>query len=262
LGVIVALVFVILRAGTAEAALPATGFVYPAWNAPGSNRFNFADLPLSTHTYSIKFRGKRRTVATDLTGISIIDVLKAGGVDPTVVPFVRVRVNSVRSTQTDDSQLALIPLGLDNPDTPPMVISKWIGPNGPLPSPAIAPPQVSSNGLSQAQIFPFDPRGQELTFIPAKPGAQIMAVQIRMRRTSNGQYRLIASVSGGSGNGRLLYRWFTSDGLRASGSVFTTTDVTAGPHNHLVNVVVSSPSTGSFGANSFAYNSRNPNDGN
>lgn len=262
-GLLLTLFAVMFRPGGAEAVLPTEALVFPKYDATTGATVKYSDLQKITADYDVILTGKKSASRIALTGIPLVDFLKANNVDTNGVGFVKIRIGT-----TDDSAPALVPL---NPEAttgrPPMILDSGNKPGvGPFKTPAIVVGQPTDKPITEGQIVPFDRKTQELTIIPSQPGAKIMSVRVSSKKTSKGEYKLTAKATAGTSGGALKYEWFAGDkdgtaSVVSNKSTYTTTDATSGTKQRSVNIVVTEVSTGSTGANSFQYVSKKANDG-
>lgn len=239
----------------AQALLPSSIWAFDADDAKSdAKRISTASLPLITRDYDVLMKGRAEPARISLTGISLVEVLKARGVDVAKVPFVKVRFG----TSKLDESMALFPLvGMAESDPPPMLLAHGYKPVvGLWPSPAIVPGQFGVTPISWQQIRPID-LGGEVAVIPASEQAKIIPVTIVNKRKSNGEWLLSADVVNTDG-GHLTYRWYDATGLLLSEKKrLATTDAMSGRQRRRINVVVTSSFNGSTGIDSFSYVSVN-----
>lgn len=261
----VALMAVLLALpASASAMLPTYAWVFGSHTATSdSSQVSIAALPMVTREYDVILRGTSRSAArrVSLTGVPLVELLKAKGtIDPTnkidieKVPFVKIRFGDV----TVDRSIALVALtGVADGTPPPMILSSGAKPGiGKWHTPSIVPGQPGSQPLNESQIRSFDARRDKVAVIPARQAAQILAVSVTTKHKSNGEWLLTAKVHNPP-KGPIEYRWYAEDGIVASGKRYATTNATTGRAKHSVNLVVTSQLTGSTGAASFSYTSRN-----
>lgn len=258
-GLFLSLLVVMFRPGGAEAVLPTTALVFDKYDADSGASVKYADVPKLTADYDIVLKGKKSPNKISLTGVPLVEMLKAGGANVENVGFATVRLGTA-----DNRSVALIPLDQGS-DRPAMVLDKGTRPGqGPFPTPALVPGQPTSAPLSERQIVSFDRRKTQLTIIPGKPGAKLMSVKITAKKKKDGQYRLSAKVTAGGSGGSYKYQWYAGDNLDPvsnSTSTYTTTDATSGTRENFANVVVTETTTGSTGASSYSYTARKADDG-
>lgn len=255
-GLITAIAALAIYPLAADALLPSAAWVFRTeqFDSP-PKQVALSSLPQVTREYDVLLRGRSQPTRISLTGVPLVEFLKSrGDVDVTKVPFVKLRFGE----NSSDASIALIPLtGVEDGSPPPMVLNQGMKPGiGVWPTPAVVPGQPGSRPITEGSIFPFDRRAG-LSVVPAIEGAQILAVRIEKKRKKNGEWLLTARVVNPQG-GPLVYRWYGSGAIGQSGMKkrFATTDATIGKQKRTVNVVVSSPETGSIGAGSFSYRSR------
>lgn len=264
-GLVVTLLVVMFRPSGAEAVLPTSATVFDRYDATTGAAVKFSDLPKITSEYDVVFNGQKQPSKVALTGVPLIEFLRAAGADTGGVSFVRIRFGRTGDNVSTDASLALIPLDKGS-GRPGMVLDSGRDPKtGALPTPALVPGQPTASPISQRQIIPFDRRDTDLTIIPARPGAEIFSVRIASKKTKAGQFRLTARVGSGT-SGALKYEWYAADSngnvaVVGNKSTYTTTDATSGTQKRSVNVVVTQTNTGSMGTRSFGYTSRKADDG-
>lgn len=260
-GLLLTLLVVMFRPAGAEAVLPTSALVFDKYDATTGATVKFGDLPKITADYSVKLDGKKSASPIALTGVPLTEFLKATSADIGGVNFVKVRLGT-----NNDSSIALMPLDKESP-RPAMVLDSGHRPGiGPFKTPALVPGQATDTPISERQIVPFNRRTQELTIIPAKPGAKMMSVRISSKRTRAGEYKLTAKATAGTSGGALKYEWYAGDtdgtaAVVSNRSTYTTTNARSGAKRRIVNVVVTETSTGSTGTRSFSYTSRKADDG-
>ncbi|MBJ7458320.1 MAG: hypothetical protein JHD02_03950 [Thermoleophilaceae bacterium] len=258
-GLVLSLLVVMFRPAGAEAVLPTSVDVFETSetdSAPATVKVG--DLPeINNVDYSVILHGKKKPTTVGLSGVPLIEFLKAGGVKTDDVQFVKVRYGT-----TDDSVISLIPLNQSDTERPPIILSSGKKPGlGPFKTPAVVPGQPDlSKAISEDSFVPFSTKGARLKIVPGAPGAKIMSVRVTAKKRKNGEYTLSAKVSGG-GSGSKSFQWYGFDSKGNpvkldTGPSIETKDATSGTSQHLINVVVSERGTGSTGAGSVEYTSR------
>ncbi|MGK2878576.1 MAG: hypothetical protein ACSLFF_08385 [Solirubrobacterales bacterium] len=258
-GLVLSLFVVMFRPSGAEAVLPTSVDVFETADADeGAATVKVGDLPeIDNVDYNVVLHGKKKATTVGLSGVPLIEFLKAGGVKTDNVQFVKVRYGT-----TDDSVISLIPLHQSDTERPPIILSAGKKPGlGPFKTPSVVPGQPDlSKPIHEDSFVPFSTKGARLKLVPAAPGAKIMSVRIIAKKRKNGEYKLSAKVSGG-GSGAKAYQWYGFDARGnpiklETGPSIDTEDATSGTSKHLINVVVSERGTGSTGAGSVEYTSR------
>lgn len=250
-GLVVALLAVMFRPSGAIADLPTRANVFVNWNDDSSASVDISDLSKVTRDYDVIPTNKSKPVSSSFTGVPLVEFLKAVGADLDGVGFVRVRLNT-----TDDSRLALVPLGSPSDERPPMVLASGKVGSRSLGTPALVPGQPEDDKpIKQDNITGFSKSKPYIEIIPSKPGAKLISIKINKKKRSGGQYALSASIMNGSG-APAKYQWFQTDAkgnqaLLGSGKSVTTT--ATGTKDVLVSVVVTETTTGSTGMQYMTY---------
>lgn len=258
-GLLLSLLVIMFRPAGADAVLPKTADVFPTHDdSETPATVSFGDLPKVTADYNVLLKGEKKPATVTLTGIPLVEFLKAGGVKTDNVGFVRIRFGT-----SDDSLLTLQPLDQQSPERPPIVLSSGKKPGvGPFATPQIIPSQPSlDQAIRERDFIPFKASGPRLKFLPAQAGAKIMSIRIDSKKLSSGEYKLTARVHAGSSGGAKQYQWFGFDAKGqpvklTSGPTITTTNATTGSAEHVMNVVVTETGTGSMGQAGYKYNSK------
>lgn len=249
----------LVQSQAAHAALPRTVNVFPSASTDGTpSEVELAGLAKLQADYNVLLRGKKKGAAISLTGVPLLDLLKAGGASTENVQFVKIRYGT-----TNDSVISLLPLNQDSPARPPMILASGRRPGiGPFYTPAIVPGQPDfAKPISESHFVPFDTRYAPLTLIPGAPGAQILRVRLRARRLKSGEFLVSARVFGGAGHAAKAYDWwgFDSKGKPKKLGVtpaLKTRDATRGNATRILVVVIYERGTGSIGVGRFSYHSR------
>jgi hypothetical protein len=241
--------------------------VFDKWDSTSPSTVDYAALAKVTKTYEIVPTGKKQSVSTSLTGIPITEFLKSVNVDPATVPFVKIRIGG-----TNDARIALISLapGEYDQEQPAMILDKGRIPGAPapLPTPALVLSQLKPS-IAQADIVGFDRKKEQLSFVPAKPGAKIISVRIEKHKIKGGskagQYKLTAKILANKPSAALQYHWFAADkdgklqDVNQTSS-YTTDDALSSTTQRSVNVVVTG-ADGSTGASNVGYTAKKPTNG-
>lgn len=260
-GLVLSLLVVMFRPSGAEADLPTSVDVFDSAGAEQDGAP--ASVPLkglpeiNNVDYNVILRGQKKGTKVGLSGVPLIEFLKAGGVETENVQFVKIRYGT-----TNDGLISLIPLNQADTERPPIILGSGKAPGrGPFDTPAIVPGQPDlSKPLSELSFVPFSTKGSRLKIVPGKPGAKIMSVKITSKKRKSGEYTFSAKVSGG-GSGAKEYQWYTYDAkgkpvAGQTGPSMETKDATSGTSQHNVSVVVTERGSGSTGADSIEYTSR------
>ena len=105
LGLFLCLLVVMFRPGGAVADLPPSVNVFPKFDSTTGATVKFSDAQKLTADYDIVLNGEKQPSKISLTGVPLVELLKAGGVDVSGVGFAKVRLGA-----ENDSSIALIPL--------------------------------------------------------------------------------------------------------------------------------------------------------
>jgi hypothetical protein len=251
LGLALVLLVVMLRPSGAVADLPSRANVFVKYDDEDYAVVDISKLTQVTRDYDVVPSGKKNSVSSRLTGVPLVEFLRAVDSDLDGVSFVRVRLNT-----TDDSRLALVPLGDANAERPPLVLSSGKVGSRSLGTPSLVPGQPdSSEPIEQDNITGFSKSKPYIQIIPGRPGSKILNVRIDKNKRSDGQYNLSASIHNGSGSAA-KYQWFQTDAkgnqaLIGSGKSVTTT--ATGNKEAVVSVVVTETGTGSTGVQYMSF---------
>ncbi|MGH2959769.1 MAG: hypothetical protein ACRDKE_09200, partial [Solirubrobacterales bacterium] len=210
-GLLLSLFVVMFRPAGAEAVLPVGVDVFKTSDTEGSReKIDVNDLKPQTITdrpYNVRLNGKSSDTTVKLTGIPLLEFLKAGKVETEGVQFVKIRFGD-----SDLQGFTLLPLDQANTERPPMILSAGKIPGrGNFPTPAILPGQPNfKQAIPQDMITKFKTGGgvEAIKLVPAKPGARIMSVKINGadKAGKNGQYTLTANIlRGGKSGARTTY---------------------------------------------------------
>ncbi len=260
-GLVLSLLVVMFRPTGAEADLPAKVDVFDSAGAEQDGAPATVDLKglpeINNVDYNVILRGQKKGTKVGLSGVPLIEFLKAGGVNTDNVQFVKIRYGT-----TNDGLISLVPLNQADTERPPIILGGGKAPGrGPFDTPAVVPGQPDlSTALSESSFVPFSTKGPRLKIIPGAPGAKIMTVRISSKKRKNGEYTFSAKVSGG-GSGAKEYQWYTYDAkgkpvAGQTGPSMVTNNATSGTAQHAVSVVVTERGSGSTGAGSVEYTSR------
>lgn len=254
-----ALLLGLVHSQAAHAALPRTVNVFPGARTDGTpSAVKLTGLAAFEADYNVLLRGKKKGTAISLTGVPLLDLLKAGGASTENVQFVKIRYGT-----TNDSVISLMPLNQGSPARPPMILASGQRPGlGPFSTPAIVPGQPDfAKPISESHFVHFNTRYAPLTLIPGTPGAQILRVRMRAQRRKSGEFLVSARVVGGASAAAKAYDWwgFDSKGRPKKLGVtptLETRDATRGNATRMLFVVIYERGTGSTGVGSFVYHSR------
>jgi len=260
-GLVLSLLVVMFRPSGAEADLPTSVDVFDSAGAEQDGApatVPLKGLPeIGNVDYNVILRGQKKGTEVGLSGVPLIEFLKAGGVKTENVQFVKIRYGT-----TNDGLISLIPLNQADTERPPIILGSGKAPGrGPFDTPAIVPGQPDlSKAISEESFAPFSTKGPRLKLVPGAPGAKIMSVKITSKKRKNGEYTFSAKVSGG-GSGAKEYQWYTYDSkgkpvVGQTGPSMETNNATTGSSEHDVSVVVTERGTGSTGAAAVEYTSR------
>ena len=260
-GLVLSLLVVMFRPSGAEADLPAKVDVFDSAGGEqdgGSAPIDLKGLPeINNVDYNVILRGEKTGTKVGLSGVPLIEFLKAGGVKTENVQFVKIRYGT-----TNDGLISLVPLNQADTERPPIILGSGKAPGrGPFDTPAVVPGQPDlSKALSESSFVPFSTKGPRLKIIPGAPGAKIMSVKITSKKRKNGEYTLSAKVSGG-GSGAKEYQWYTYDSdknpvVGQTGPSMETKNATTGSSLNDVSVVVTERGTGSTGGATYEYATR------
>lgn len=260
-GLVLSLLVVMFRPAGAEADLPAKIDVFDSAGGEQDGAPATVDLKglpeINNVDYNVILRGKKTGTKVGLSGVPLIEFLKAGGVKTDNVQFVKIRYGT-----TNDGLISLIPLNQADTERPPIILGSGKAPGrGPFDTPAVVPGQPDlSKALSESSFVPFKTKGPRLKIIPGAPGAKIMSVKIASKKRKNGEYTLSAKVSGG-GSGAKEYQWYTYDAegnpvVGQTGPSMETKNATTGSSLNDVSVVVTERGTGSTGGATYEYTTR------
>jgi hypothetical protein len=255
----IALLLGLVQSHTAHAALPRTVNVFPSSSTDGTpSKVKLAGLAKLQADYNVLLRGKKKGAAISLTGVPLLDLLKAGGANTENVQFVKIRYGT-----TNDSVISLLSLNQGFPARPPMILASGQRPGlGPFDTPAVVPGQPDfAEPISESHFVPFNTRHAPLTLIPGAPGAQILRVKLRAQRRKSGEFLVSARLVGGASPAAKAYDWwgFDSKGKPKKLGVtptIETRDATRGNVTRMIFVVIYERGTGSTGVGSFSYHSR------
>lgn len=244
LGLLTVLLLVMFRPTGAVADLPTRANVYEAWNSEQSVEVKVEKLSKVTRDYDVIPTNKKNSVSSKFTGVPLVDFLREISAELDGVAFVRVRLNT-----TNDSRLALVPLGEAGAERPPLMLASGKVGSRSLGTPALVPGQPGSDPISQDNIIGFAKTKPYIEIIPSKPGAKILRIKINKQKRKDGQYNLSANIMNGSG-APAKYQWFQTDAkgsqaLLGSGKSVTTT--ATGTKDVVVSVVVTETGTQSTG---------------
>jgi hypothetical protein len=250
-GFVLILLAVMFRPSGAVADLPTRANVYVKYSDSEYATVEVSKLSQVTREFDIVPTKKKTPVKSNLTGVPLIEFLKAVDADLSDVAFARVRLNT-----TDDSRLALVPLGEPTADRPPLVLSSGKVGSRSLGTPSLVPGQPEADQpIHQENIVGFSKSKPYIEIIPAQPGAKILGVKISKKRLKSGQYSMTAKISNGSGK-PAKYQWFQTDakGNQAKiGSDKTVTTSATGTKEVVVSVVATETGTGSTGLQYSSY---------
>lgn len=252
-GIVVAILAVMFRPSGAVADLPMRANVYVKYNDTDYATVDLSKVSTVTQDYSIVPTGKSKPVISSFSGKPLVKFLQEVGTeDIGNIKFVRVRLNS-----TDDSRLAIVPLGDQNAERPPLMLASGKVGSRSLGTPALVPGQPDlGDPIEQKQIVGFSKSKPYVEILPAKPGADVLTVRIHRKQRTGGQYALSAAVIKGGSGAPAKYQWFQTDAkgnqaLLGSGKSITTT--ATGTKDVVVSVVVTETSTGSTGIQYMTY---------
>lgn len=259
-GLVLTLFVVMFRPAGAEADLPTSVDVFDTPGAEqdgGSATVRLSDLPkINNVDYSVILTNQKKATKVGLSGVPLVEVLKAGGVNVEGVNFVKVRYGT-----DNDGNISLLPLNQANTERPPIILSSGSKGDGlgSFETPSIVPGQPDpTNSLKEKDFIGAD--GIRLKIIPGAKNAKIMKVTIKSDKNSKGEYTFSAKVSGG-GSGAKEYQWYTYDakGRPVKGSTIPTmktTDATSGSATRTVTVVVTERGSGSIGRSGIQYTAK------
>lgn len=250
-GVLVALFAVMFRPTGAVADLPSRAIVFDSWNGDATKTVQLGDLSQITREYDVIPTGKGKPVASKLTGVPLVELLKKAGADLENVGFARVRLNT-----DNDSRISLVPLYTDKDERPPLVLASGKVGSRAIGTPALVPAQPEANKpISQDNFSGFSKEKPYIQVLPSKPGAKIISVKISKSKKGSGQYRLTANRMNGS-DSAASYEWFQTDAKgeqKSLGNSQSVTTTATGNKEVVVNVVVTESSTGSMGMAGMDY---------
>lgn len=262
-GLVLSLLVVMFRPSGAEAVGPGTVDVFKTSDTDTSPfTVNLGpDLnSIKKVDYKVILKGQKKDSTVALTGIPLVEVLKAGGVNTEKVQFVKIRYGT-----TDDSRVSLVQLPQGDAARPPIVLTDGEAPKrGPFKTPQIVPGQPDLNTPLSEESFVYFKTGSKvepIKLIPGAPGANLMRVNVTTsKRQKNGQYILTATIPKGGSSDAKKYEWYgyNANGdpvkLNFSGKQIETKDGTDGNADRNVFVVVTE-SGGSTGIGVGEYTS-------
>lgn len=257
-GLLLSLLVVMFRPAGAEAVLPGGIDVFETSDTDKSpqtvNGRDMQDQEI-TADYNVILTGKSKGTTVKLTGVPLIKYLEKIGAKTDGVQFIKIRYGL-----TDADGISLITLDPSNTTRPAMVLSSGNRPGrGPFPTPAIVPDQpVFSKAIREENIVRFKTGSgvEPIKFIPGKPGAKIMSVEIQgADKPKNGKYTLTARIArGGSSSQNKDYEWIGEDAngkpvkLSGTGKTIVIKDDKSDNAVRSVRVIVTQTGDGSTGA--------------
>lgn len=260
-GLVLSLLVIMFRPAGADATLPTKIDVFDAWDSDTPSSVPLDGVGKATRDFDVILKGKTTPTKVSLTGWPIDKVLENGAANLDGVQFVKVRYAGSGS----DGAISLISLD-PGAERPPMILASGKKPGvGSFPVPAIVPGQPTDKPITEADIIGFNVGGSNprISLVPGKPGAKILDVTLRSKRTSSGQIKYTPYVHNGTKNAARKIRWYTAtegDGKgpveKATTDTFTTDNATTGSAQRSVSVVVTETVSGSTGGANATYNSR------
>ncbi|MFT4050357.1 MAG: hypothetical protein QM648_11070 [Solirubrobacterales bacterium] len=251
-GLVAGLLVIMFRPAGAVADLPTNAKVFTKYSDTDPSTVSLSSLSKVTRDYDVIPTNKSKSVSSSLTGVPLVEFLRKVDTDLDGVGFVKVRLNV-----TDDSRIALVPLGDLGAERPPMVLASGKVGSRSLGTPALVPGQPDDvDAIKQDNIVTFSKSQPYIQIVPSKPGAKLISVKINKSKKSNGQYNLSASITNGTKGAAVKYQWFQTDAKGNQVAIGTNKSVTTsatGTKDVVVSVVATETESGSTGQQYMSY---------